>query len=266
MATAKDPHRAAVKGDGMSRSTGDARDTTAAQRPEAPSTPDVLSGRTFALALSAWVVLSALAGVLTFALASESMATDAMTAVIVAEVYLLLIGSLLAMCRPWPTAVTVYGLRLRWRDAVAGLVVGGAGSVVAMLAYAGVGAWGPLSDAFVWIGRDGGRLGTLPAAITIICLVRATLAAAVAEELLFRGALFRWLRRRLGAWPTIVLTAALWAVAHFGIPVAMPYAFVVGLGLGWLRERHGSVMPGLIYHLVHNCAVFLAVYAAVGWS
>lgn len=250
----------------MSRSTGDARDTVAAQRSQTPSAHGALSGRKFALALLAWIVLSAFAGFLTFLLADASIAPDTMTAIIVAEVYLLLIGSLLAMCRPWPAAVEAFGLRLQWRDAVAGMVVGGLASGAAMLAYAGIGAWGPLADAFVWVGRDGGRLGSLPVVITIICLVRATLGAAVAEELLFRGALFLWLRRRLGAWPTIVLTAALWAVAHFGIPVAMPYAFVVGLGLGWLRERHGSVMPGLMYHFVHNCVVFLAVYTAVGWS
>jgi membrane protease YdiL (CAAX protease family) len=249
----------------MSSPTRESPGAVAAQGSQTPTAGGALSGRKFALALLAWIVLSACAAALTVLVADASMAPGTMTAIIVAEVYVLLVGSLLGACWPWPVAVEAFGLRLQWRDAVAGVVVGGLASGAAVLAYAVIGAWGPLADAFVWVGRDGGRLGSLPVVVTLICLVRATIGAAVAEELLFRGALFLWLRRRLGAWSTIVLTAALWAVAHGGVPVAIPYAFAVGLGLGWLRERRGSVMPGLIYHLLHNTVLFLAVYTAVGW-
>jgi len=239
--------------------------TVAGQAPLAPSAGGALTRRRVALAFLAWIVLSALAAAVTVLLAEASTAPDTVAALIVAEVYVLLVGSLVAAYRPIRVAVEAYGLRLRWRDAVAGVLVGGLASGAALLAYAAVKAWGPFYDALVWVGRDGGRLGSVPVVIAIICVVRGTVIAPMAEELLFRGALFRWLRRRLGAWPTIVLTAALWAVAHFGIPAAMPYAFVVGLGLGWLRERRGSVMPGLIYHILHNGVLFLAVYTTVGW-
>jgi hypothetical protein len=44
--------------------------------------------------------------------------------------------------------------------------------------------------------------------------------------LLFRGALFGWLRARLPAWPTIILTATLWTAMHVGLLVALPYVLV----------------------------------------
>jgi hypothetical protein len=44
----------------------------------------------------------------------------------------------------------------------------------------------------------------------------------------------------------------------------MPQTFVLGLLLGWLTLRSGSILPAILAHLVHN-SVPLAVYAlAVG--
>jgi membrane protease YdiL (CAAX protease family) len=145
------------------------------------------------------------------------------------------------------------------------VLVVGALSVAALLGYAVIGAWPPLADELVWVGRDGGRLGSLDPVTTAITLVRGTLLAALGEELLFRGALFGWLRSHLPAWPTIVLTATLWTAMHVGLLVALPYVLVQGLGLGWPRERSGSVVPGLAFHFVHNSVLFAAVFALVGW-
>ena len=128
-----------------------------------------------------------------------------------------------------------------------------------------IGAWAPLAEELVWVGRDNGRLGSLDPVTTAITLVRGTLLAALGEELLFRGALFGWLRACLPAWPTIVLTATLWTAMHVGLLVALPYVLVQGLGLGWLRERSGSVVPGMVFHAVHNSVLFAAVFALVGW-
>ena len=95
--------------------------------------------------------------------------------------------------------------------------------------------------------------------------MRGTLLAAVGEELLFRGALFGWLRARLPAWPTIVLTATLWTAMHVGLLVALPYVLVQGLSLGWLWERTDSVVPGMAFHALHNGVLFVAVFTLVGW-
>jgi membrane protease YdiL (CAAX protease family) len=209
--------------------------------------------------------LSALVGGGTFLLAGGALAAPALAAIIVAEVSVLLDVALLAAAGPWPAAVEAFGLRLRRRDAAAGVLVGGLTVLAAMLVYFLVGAWGPLSDALVWVGRDGERLRELALPVVALSILRATLLTPVGEELLFRGALFGWLRTRLPAWPTIVLTSALWTAAHFGVPAGLPYVFVMGLALGWLRERYSSVMPGLILHFVHNSLVFIVVFAVAGW-
>lgn len=234
-------------------------------QPDPARGPRALSGRQLGFAILAWLVLSALAGAGTYLLAGGALAAQALAAIIVAEANLILVVALVAAAGRWPAAVEAFGLRLRWRDAAAGVLVGGLTSVALILVYALVGAWGPFADALVWVGRDGDRLGVVALPIAVLSIVRATFLSPVGEELLFRGALFGWLRTRLPAWLTVVLTSALWTPAHFGIPAALPYVFVLGLVMGWMRERYGSVMPGLIFHCVHNGVLLLVVYAAVGW-
>lgn len=66
------------------------------------------------------------------------------------------------------------------------------------------------------VGHRGGRRPTTRRLTSpdALILLRACLLAPVAEELLFRGALFTWLRRRLVASWTIALTAIGFAVIH----------------------------------------------------
>lgn len=108
-------------------------------------------------------------------------------------------------------------------------------------------------------------LGALGPSLTAVSLVRATLVAPLAEEMLFRGAMFGWLRSRLSGGPTIVITASLFAVIH-GLPVFLPLAFGLGLGLGWVRERSHSIVAGLAFRVLHNSTLFLLVYLFAGWS
>lgn len=37
-------------------------------------------------------------------------------------------------------------------------------------------------------------------------------------------------------------------------------AFVCGVFLGWLAERSGSILPGMLLHLVNNTLAFLTMY------
>ncbi|NNJ10737.1 CPBP family intramembrane metalloprotease [Chloroflexales bacterium ZM16-3] len=82
------------------------------------------------------------------------------------------------------------------------------------------------------------------------------------EELFFRGMLYPLLRRRLAAPLAVVLNAAIFSAVH-AIPVLMPGLFIVGLILAFLRERSGSVWPGMLYHAMQNSLAMLAIYAAL---
>ena len=52
-------------------------------------------------------------------------------------------------------------------------------------------------------------------------------------------------------WTAVVLQAALFAIIH-GTPIQIVYALLLGLALGFLRSRTGSILPGLAAHAAFN--------------
>ncbi|HET9261764.1 MAG TPA: CPBP family intramembrane glutamic endopeptidase [Vicinamibacterales bacterium] len=111
-----------------------------------------------------------------------------------------------------------------------------------------------------FIGTDMGRLQDADAATWILAGGRATVLAPLGEELLFRGALFGWLRQHLSAWPTILLTAIAFAGIHAGVPTVLGLALVIGVGAGYVRERFGSVTPLVVLHMLQNVLLVLATF------
>lgn len=86
--------------------------------------------------------------------------------------------------------------------------------------------------------------GLLPA-------VSIVLMGPLAEELMFRGVIQTRLARAMPAWIAVVLQAVLFGVTH-GTPIQMAYAFLIGLALGFLRSRTGSILPGFAAHAAFN--------------
>ena len=37
----------------------------------------------------------------------------------------------------------------------------------------------------------------------------------------------------------------------------MPHAFLIGLLLGWMYYRTGSILPGILFHLVNNTVAYV---------
>lgn len=87
----------------------------------------------------------------------------------------------------------------------------------------------------------------------VICLL-----APIAEEMVFRGAALRklleWQPER--RWLMITLSALLFALAHMN-PAQFIHPFLIGLLLGWIYERTGSIIPGIIYHWANNTVAYL---------
>ena len=46
------------------------------------------------------------------------------------------------------------------------------------------------------------------------------------------------------------------ALIHLN-PAQMPHAFVVGLLLGWMYWRTGSIIPGVLFHVVNNTVSYI---------
>lgn len=82
------------------------------------------------------------------------------------------------------------------------------------------------------------------------------LLAPLAEEIVFRGAILRSLLTTQRPWVAISLSAFLFALAHLN-PAQLPHAFLVGLLLGWMYWRTGSILPGMAYHWANNSAAYV---------
>ncbi len=89
--------------------------------------------------------------------------------------------------------------------------------------------------------------------------------APLAEEITFRGPLFSALEKsRVGKIGAVVITAALWAAAH-GLtapPVFVGLLFVMGLGLGVMLLRFGSLWVTIGCHSAWNLFSAIGLLAA----
>ncbi|MBR2150084.1 MAG: CPBP family intramembrane metalloprotease [Prevotella sp.] len=84
------------------------------------------------------------------------------------------------------------------------------------------------------------------------------LLAPLSEEIVFRGAILKSLLNssRLPVWGAIALSALMFSLIHMN-PAQMPHAFVIGLLLGWMYWRTGSILPGMAYHWANNSAAYV---------
>ncbi|HLY32687.1 MAG TPA: CPBP family intramembrane glutamic endopeptidase, partial [Ktedonobacterales bacterium] len=86
---------------------------------------------------------------------------------------------------------------------------------------------------------------------TLGALLAAILVAPWCEEVFFRGFVFPGLLRRLPLWPTMALSAALFALAHADVGSFIPLV-LLGLALAYLRWRTGSLWPCIALHTLNN--------------
>jgi membrane protease YdiL (CAAX protease family) len=89
------------------------------------------------------------------------------------------------------------------------------------------------------------------------------IAVPFAEELLFRGVLYRFLREQWGVWIGALVSAALFGAAHLDLSVA---AGIGGLVCALLYERSKSLWPSILIHAVNNSLKFILFYAVLATS
>jgi sodium transport system permease protein len=74
---------------------------------------------------------------------------------------------------------------------------------------------------------------------------------ALCEEIAFRGFILSGLRRMGHKWAAIVLTSVFFGLAH-GLLQQSLSAAAVGIVIGYVVVKTGSLWPGVLYHLCHN--------------
>jgi membrane protease YdiL (CAAX protease family) len=89
----------------------------------------------------------------------------------------------------------------------------------------------------------------------LAALIGPALFAAVSEELVFRGIMFRWLEEFGGSWLALLLTSALFGAAHLSNPNASAVA-AVGIAL------EAGVMLGAAYMLTRSLWLPMGIHAA----
>lgn len=95
--------------------------------------------------------------------------------------------------------------------------------------------------------------GAVPVQVLLIVIL-----APVSEEVCFRGMLFGGLRERLPRLAAALLSGVIFGGLHAltGI-TAVPPLIVFGLVLALLYERTGSILPGILLHVLNNCVALL---------
>jgi ABC-2 type transport system permease protein/sodium transport system permease protein len=104
-------------------------------------------------------------------------------------------------------------------------------------------------------------LEQIPTAPMWLVLLTLGLIPAVVEEFCFRGFLFGALRTTLSGVATVFASAIVFGVFHeLLLPGRMLTSTFLGLVLGWVRFRTGSVLPGMLLHALHNCLLLSVIY------
>jgi len=95
--------------------------------------------------------------------------------------------------------------------------------------------------------------------VTFFGIIASVILAPVGEEIVCRGIVFHYAKKlteglpgkSLSFWVANVIQALLFGVLH-GNFIQGAYAFVYGLGLGWIRERYKSLYPAILVHFLAN--------------
>ena len=158
------------------------------------------------------------------------------------------------------TFVRVFGLRPRPGGArplvlmTAALLAAG---IVFDVGLAVGGGWLQLDSHWTeWFDSDLAWGSLASVAMTVFVTV---VLAPVFEELIFRGVLYGSLRARLGVWPSIFISALVFALAHGYSTVGFGSVFLSGALWAWSYERTRSLLPGTIAHVANNAAVSITL-------
>ena len=90
---------------------------------------------------------------------------------------------------------------------------------------------------------------------------------AVVEELCFRGYFFSSLGAVVKPWSAVIVTAIAFGLFHVLTGNALLVerfvpSTLMGIVIGWVAYRTGSVLPGMLIHFVHNALLNVVIYYA----
>ncbi|MEE8046683.1 MAG: CPBP family intramembrane glutamic endopeptidase [Dehalococcoidia bacterium] len=94
----------------------------------------------------------------------------------------------------------------------------------------------------------------------VVTIVLVGILGPIAEEIFFRGFVLPGLVKRFGVGRSLLLSSLVFGLFHID-PGAIVPTFALGLALGWVYLKTGSIWPAMFAHGLHNTvAVLIAKY------
>lgn len=100
--------------------------------------------------------------------------------------------------------------------------------------------------------------------LTVLSLIFIPILSAISEEVFFRGLIHMQLEERIGFFPSVIISSAMFSIAHLEyetvLQVVIPFAF--GLILGFLIHKRKNTWAPISAHFTYNFIALLAVYVS----
>ncbi|HEY6538134.1 MAG TPA: type II CAAX endopeptidase family protein [Candidatus Dormibacteraeota bacterium] len=102
-------------------------------------------------------------------------------------------------------------------------------------------------------------------AVPLLAVVSIAVIAPLVEEVVFRGFIYGGMRRRWGVTVSVLVSSALFALAHSfsvggSILLLGPSLFIAGVALALVYERSRSLVPGMVLHASFNLIAVAAIF------
>ena len=102
-----------------------------------------------------------------------------------------------------------------------------------------------------------------------LSLITTVIGAPLVEEIVFRGLIYKHLKRAMPVWLAVIIQALLFGIAH-GQLLWMAYTFVLGTVFALLYDYFDSLWPCILAHFVFNSCNYLPfletlTLESVGW-
>ena len=112
-------------------------------------------------------------------------------------------------------------------------------------------------DLVQWI-----KPGTYSAGVRSLLVFVAVFEAPLAEELLFRGIMFRGLAKIMPAFAAMAISGGIFSIIHVNAQVFVPLWFL-GIAFAWLYHRTGTILAPLAAHFSFNLLNLILVFSGV---
>lgn len=87
--------------------------------------------------------------------------------------------------------------------------------------------------------------------ISLLMMIYSVFLAPISEELIFRGVTLRIARRAFPFWLANIIQALLFGIFHMN-PLQGCYTFILGLFIGYICEKGGTLYHAILFHFLFN--------------